>query len=283
MFYSSAPDSKITLHYDAEAYSHMDKPWDSIVRFLYVTLADLGWYKGTKEEVVMDVGCGPGRLTSQFILPCFPKLKKLIALDAVPSMIEMAKSLYPHTKIEYAVANFEDDSAVECWKQQVTKFISVHCFNRMKSQYDAFKRVYELLPPNGEAALFFLLHNGYYNAITKLTKDPKWHPYITLNVDECLPESHVKKYSSQHYKEMLEDIGFKVLHCQQVQNVTTFPTDEDYTNFLFSVSELVPCIPDSKIPDFKQDLFHYTFKENGRNTDGTPVDKTTTLELVIRK
>ncbi|GBN24993.1 hypothetical protein AVEN_201813-1 [Araneus ventricosus] len=230
----AVPDSKTTLHYDAEVYSQLDRPWDSIVRFLYVTLADLGWYKGTDEEVVMDVGCGPGRLTSQFILPCFPNLKKLIALDAVPSMIEMAKSLYPHPKIEYVVANFEDDSAVEWWKQQVTKFISVHCFNRMKSQYDAFKRVYELLPPNGEAALFFLLHNGYYNAITKLAKDPKWQSYITVN-------------------------------------------------FLFSVSELAPCIPDSKMADFKKDLFHYTFKENGMNTDGTPVDKTTTLELVVQK
>ncbi|GBM57236.1 hypothetical protein AVEN_90365-1, partial [Araneus ventricosus] len=50
-----------------------------------------------------------------------------------------------------------------------------------------------------------------------------------LNVEECLPESHAKKYSSLHYKKMLKDIGFKVLHCHQVQNVTTFPTDEDYT------------------------------------------------------
>ncbi|CAL1295214.1 unnamed protein product [Larinioides sclopetarius] len=270
-------------YYDAIIYSQLDKPWDSVVRFLHVTLADLGWYKGAAEEVVMDVGCGPGRLTSQFIMPCFPKLRKLIAMDALPSMIEVAKSLYSHPKIEYVVANFEDDSAVQCSEEEVTKFISIHCFNRIKDQYAAFKRLYELLPPEGEAALLFLLHNGYYDAIRKLAKDPKWQPYIPFNAEDGIPESQTKKYSSSHYERMMKDIGFKVLHCQQVQNVTTFPTDEEYINFYFSVSHLVPFIPDSKKEDFKKDLLLYTLKENGRNTDGTPVDKTTTIELVIKK
>ncbi|GFY59199.1 methyltransf_25 domain-containing protein, partial [Trichonephila inaurata madagascariensis] len=95
------------LFYDAEIYKKLDIPWDSVVRFIKVTLPQLGWSEG-EEEVVMDVGCGPGRLTSNFIFPCFPNLKKLIALDTVPGMIEAAKSLYPHPKIEYMVANFED-------------------------------------------------------------------------------------------------------------------------------------------------------------------------------
>ncbi|GFT91849.1 methyltransf_25 domain-containing protein [Trichonephila clavipes] len=96
------------LHYDAEIYSQIDRPWDSIARFLLITLPELGWGSSDQEEVVMDVGCGPGGLTSKYILPIFLKVKKVIALDAVSSMIDVAKSLNSHPKIEYAVVNFED-------------------------------------------------------------------------------------------------------------------------------------------------------------------------------
>ncbi|GFV63105.1 methyltransf_25 domain-containing protein [Trichonephila clavipes] len=88
------------LHYDAEIYSQIDRPWDSIARFLLITLPELGWGSSDQEEVVMDMGCGPGGLTSKYILPIFPKVKKVIALDAVSSMIDVAKSLNPHPKIE---------------------------------------------------------------------------------------------------------------------------------------------------------------------------------------
>ncbi|GFT09847.1 methyltransf_25 domain-containing protein [Trichonephila clavipes] len=99
------------LHYDAKTFNKLDRPWDSVVRFIQVTLPGMGWNKGEKEEVVMDVGCGPGKLTSQFILPCFPNLKKIIALDAIPGMIEEANYFHSHPKIEYAIANFEESSS----------------------------------------------------------------------------------------------------------------------------------------------------------------------------
>ncbi|GFQ90483.1 methyltransf_25 domain-containing protein [Trichonephila clavata] len=271
------------LHYDAKTYNKLDRPWDSVVRFIKVTLPGMGWSKGEEAEVVMDVGCGPGKLTSQFILPCFPKLKKIIALDAIPGMIEEAESSHPHPKIEYAVANFEERSSVIQWKGQITKFICIQCFNRIKNQENAFKTIYDLLPPKGEAALLFLLHNGYYNAILKIAEDPNWKSFFTVNVTDCIPESHLKKYSALHYKDMVKDVGFTIRYCREKQNVTTFANDEEYIEFYYSVCSLVPYIPPSKVDEFKRDLLFYIIEENGRNSDGTPVDKTTTLELVLEK
>ncbi|GFV21779.1 hypothetical protein TNCV_3484761 [Trichonephila clavipes] len=53
---------------------------------------------------------------------------------------------------------------------------------------------------------------------------------LTLNIEEYPPESHIKNYTSSHYKDMVEDVGFTVVYCKQVQNVTTFPSDEIYAS-----------------------------------------------------
>ncbi|GFR02558.1 jhamt [Trichonephila clavata] len=172
---------------------------------------------------------------------------------------------------------------MDLWKRQITKLVCIQCFNRMSNQKEAFRRVYELLPQQGEAAFVFLLHNGYYDALPILAKDPKWSSCLPLNIEVFPPESQVKNYSSLHYKDMVEDLGFTVVYCKQVQNVTTFPSDETYANFLYSLCELSPFIADDEKKQFKNDLLRYTLKQNGRNTDGTPVDRSTTLELVIRK
>ncbi|GFU43614.1 hypothetical protein TNCV_3728551 [Trichonephila clavipes] len=100
----------------------------------------------------------------------------------------------------------------------------------MADQKEAFRKIYKLLPPQGEAALVFLLHNGYYDALPILAKDPKWSSCLPLNIEEYPPESHVKNYTSSHYKDMVEDVGFTVVYCKQVQNVTTFPSDEIYAS-----------------------------------------------------
>ncbi|GFS59415.1 methyltransf_25 domain-containing protein [Nephila pilipes] len=243
----------------------------------------MGWSNGEEEEVIMDVGCGPGRLTSQFIVPCFPKLKKIMALDVIPGMIEVAKSNYSHPKIEYAVANFEDRSTVERWEGQLTKFICIQCFNRIKDQKKAFKTVYDLLQPNGEAAFLFLLHNGYYEAILKIAEDSKWKTYFTCNVTDCVPESQLKNYSAFHFKNMVQDVGFTIRYCRETQNVTTFSNDEEYIDFYYSVCALAPYIPENEVSEFKKDLLRYIIQENGRNNDGTPVDKTATIELILKK
>ncbi|GFU43610.1 hypothetical protein TNCV_3728511 [Trichonephila clavipes] len=62
-----------------------------------------------------------------------------------------------------------------------------------------------------------------------------------------------------------------------------FHINYSVTNFLYSVCELSPFIANDEKNQFKNDLLRYTLKQNGRNTDGTPVDRSTTLELVIRK
>ncbi|GIY33702.1 juvenile hormone acid O-methyltransferase [Caerostris darwini] len=95
------------MNLDPELYSIRAKPLDSIKAHFTKTLPQLGWGK-SGAEVVLDIGCGPGGITMQLVLPLFPHLKKIFAFDSLPNMIEFAKTNIFHPKIDYSVGDIEE-------------------------------------------------------------------------------------------------------------------------------------------------------------------------------
>lgn len=75
--------------------------------FLSSTVQKMDWTR-PEDDVVMDIGCGPGSSTKKLLLPSFPNVKKLIGIDVLPDMIEFAKKNNASEKIEYYVANIEN-------------------------------------------------------------------------------------------------------------------------------------------------------------------------------
>ncbi|GFU52261.1 methyltransf_25 domain-containing protein [Trichonephila clavipes] len=76
-------------------------PLESLKSFLSKKFPQLEWNQNSKEDVVLDAGCGPGGTTYQLALPLFPNVKKIWA-------IEFAKKHNSNPLIEYNVANLED-------------------------------------------------------------------------------------------------------------------------------------------------------------------------------
>lgn len=67
----------------------------------------MDWTK-EDQDVVMDVGCGPGNSIRNLLLPSFSKVKKVIGIDVKPEMIDFACKNNAHEKIEYHLADIED-------------------------------------------------------------------------------------------------------------------------------------------------------------------------------
>ncbi|CAL1298253.1 unnamed protein product, partial [Larinioides sclopetarius] len=119
----------------------------------------------------------------------------------------------PHPRITYAVADIEDRSTVQRWEGEITKLTAVHSFNWLKSQRRGFETVHGLLKRGGEAAFYFPLDGPYYDGMIVTGSDPKFRPYFQ-SAYYCVPESYYNNYDSLHYRKMLMDIGFKIIHCK---------------------------------------------------------------------
>lgn len=91
---------------DAPLYSeHRSMQIRDTELFIPTVIRKMDW---SQEDIVMDIGCGPGTSTRTMLLPCFPQVKKVVAIDVLPDMIKFAKENNAHEKIDYHVANIED-------------------------------------------------------------------------------------------------------------------------------------------------------------------------------
>lgn len=93
---------------DASQYSsHRSMQTYEAELFLSTTVQHMDW-SHPEEDVVMDIGCGSGDSSRDLIFPRICRVKKLIAVDIIPEMIEFAQKNTTHDRIEYHVADIEN-------------------------------------------------------------------------------------------------------------------------------------------------------------------------------
>ncbi|GBO14389.1 Juvenile hormone acid O-methyltransferase [Araneus ventricosus] len=270
------------MNFNAELYSPSFIPLESVKIFLDETLSKLYWNKSDEEEVVLDVGCGPGGTTSSLVLPLFPKLKKVFAIDIMQEMIDLARRKNSHPLIEYNVASIEDWSTVKHFEGKITKTVSIHCFQWLKNQLKAFQNIFRLLKTGGEAVIVLVLQSSFFATVLEMQNNPKWIQYFQ-DIDNCVADSHLNNHKTPYYKKMLEDIGFEILYSKEEVKIDVFASTEDYKRFFSSICVLVSYIPDAQKEEFKNDFIQALLKKNGLQNIGLPFHTGNMLELIIRK
>nr|UJH41148.1 juvenile hormone acid methyltransferase-3 [Pardosa pseudoannulata] len=266
---------------DAELYSgHHKMQRHDTALFLESVVQKMDW-SSQEQDVVMDIGCGPGKSSREMFLSTFPKVRKVIGVDVLEDMIEFAKKNNSHEKMEYHVANIEDRDSILKWSKQISKVISIYCFNWLTSQRKGFENIYHMLTPGGEAALLFVLSTPFWDSYQLHYDNPKWSKYLE-NKPSHIPESHFKRHGATFYRNLLQEIGFKVIICEDEKRVFAYPSDEDCRNSI-SVCPLTSHIPDELKPEFQEEVMRAFLQYNGRNSKGEPVLNYTVLSMLVKK
>ncbi|KAH7939936.1 juvenile hormone acid O-methyltransferase [Rhipicephalus sanguineus] len=104
----------------------------------------------------LDIGCGTGDFTRDWLLPRCSPCKRIVAVDASEDMLAYARLHCAHPSVEHDYLNIGDD--VNDFVKKYGKFNRIYsffCLNWVKDQARAMKNVSTLLTTGGECLLVF--------------------------------------------------------------------------------------------------------------------------------
>uniref|UniRef100_A0A0K8RF03 Putative juvenile hormone acid methyltransferase n=1 Tax=Ixodes ricinus TaxID=34613 RepID=A0A0K8RF03_IXORI len=174
---------------------------------------------------MLDIGCGTGEFTRNVLLPWSKPCRKMVAVDALPGMIEYAKANYPHPDISYAVLDAASRDISNFLKKH-GKFDRVYCFyclHWIKDQEVALANVGKLLKDDGECLFLFVSQFVFYDLWQEMASMERWRDIIGDPL-EIFPKSWNRelrpslKDVETSVKEMVADAGMDTISC------TVYPT-----------------------------------------------------------
>jgi trans-aconitate 2-methyltransferase len=132
----------LTIEWDASEYEAVSAPQTSWGANLLEVFLERGGMRG--DELVMDAGCGTGRVT-ELLLPHLPE-GRVLAVDASEAMVRAATERFarePRVRVEHGdLLHFE-------LEEQVDVIFSTATFHWIEDHNRLFERLARILKPKG--------------------------------------------------------------------------------------------------------------------------------------
>lgn len=160
-------------------------------------------------DSLLDIGCGSGDVTIDFILPIMPlNFSRMVGADLSEQMLLHAREHYPHPKITFDKIDIESD--LEKYMRNVEPFdhiTSFYCLHWVQNQKKAIQNIYNLLDAGGDCLLVFLGKNPIFEIYKELSKNEKWSKYMT-DVDRFISPYQYSKNPADDFGSVLFASGF---------------------------------------------------------------------------
>uniref|UniRef100_A0A6M2CMB9 Putative juvenile hormone acid methyltransferase salivary gland overexpressed n=1 Tax=Rhipicephalus microplus TaxID=6941 RepID=A0A6M2CMB9_RHIMP len=209
----------------------------------------------------LDIGCGPGTFTKDYLVPLSSPCKMLLAIDNSPSMIDFAKENSAHDNILYRVFNFGGSDATELLNAygHFDRIYSFLCFHYVKDELKAYRDIAKLLTPQcGECLVT--------SAIACEPVDAWLHMHLMERWRDVVPDPR-PVYSNQFrfdfdknmadaesgIRSVVSEAGLTCNECYLFETEWIFPDVNSCVDAFFGVSELFKSVPPTKIDDVKKE------------------------------
>ncbi|XP_023211409.1 juvenile hormone acid O-methyltransferase-like [Centruroides sculpturatus] len=180
------------------------------------------------EDIVLDIGCGPGKTTKNILLPKCPKVKKIVAIDIVPNYIKYARKTYFDQKIEYKTQDIiQRFDLKEIGKYgKVMSFYALHFVNDFKK---LFSTVFSLMKPGGYFFFVFIRKCPMFSIVRELSTHQEWMKYI--KTDEILASFALNqscKDLETEFNNYLSKFNLKVTKSKLEVKDVTFSDEKNF-------------------------------------------------------
>ena len=185
-------------------------------------------------EIVLDAGCGSGRLTK--ILSIKVPQGKVIAVDSNLSMIRLAKeNLTKFSNIEFIKM---DISEIIELKEKVDVVFSNAVLHWILNHKKIFEQFWEILKPDGQ----LLIQCGGYRNLTKtlnifnkVSNSKEFYNYFSYNKQDDIWNQTWYFAKKEDTEKLLQEIGFRNIQVFLEHKEAKFNNKEEYFIFIKTI------------------------------------------------
>lgn len=211
-----------------ELYKHVKSPQRRDVReFLEEFGGALNW-RSDGEDTLLDVGCGSGDMTTDFILPILPKnFKRLVGVDASKQLIQQAQQQNVQSKVffeQFDIGVDEQKQSLQHVKKPVDHITALHSFHWVKDHKQAIQNFYNLLKPNGDCLVLLVACCAVYEAWEQMAQSSKWSKYME-DVDRFMGRYQHSADPANEFGRLFRDCDFSEYRVEVRENCAVH---EDY-------------------------------------------------------
>ncbi|XP_070392862.1 juvenile hormone acid O-methyltransferase-like isoform X2 [Dermacentor albipictus] len=216
---------------------------------------------------ILDIGCGTGDYTRDFLLPrCLP-CDRLVGIDSSIQMIEYARRHSAHEKIEYELLDIGDDMTEFIGRRDhFDRVFSFYCLQWLRDQGAALKNVAALMRPGGECLLVFPASSQPGAVWRLLAEMDHWEKY-----SEFISKSHDikdEKEQMQYMSSLLSEAGL----CPSIlllPRLVTFDgcSEEDIIGAQMSLLPINHLVSNTERAQLLEDVTALVRKVHGPETD----------------
>lgn len=230
-------------------------------------------YHFPENSIVLDIGCGTGRLTQHIYNSLHGQDSRVDAIDKSEAMIEFAQTHYPGAGIEYQCRDVLQLDA----KEKYTNVIAFCSLHWAKQQEVALHKVYEALAKNG--ALLFALPSMYNDFIHHLRESVASSERWTVGNKRTRIDMY--SFKDDKYTGFLEALG-----CTDISvNTTDITAPFTDMSLLMTFIKGFPIFEDKNvdIDAFARDVVKQFKLEADKTEDGAYIFKSSIQVVKARK
>ncbi|MCB1112677.1 MAG: methyltransferase domain-containing protein [Chlamydiales bacterium] len=196
-------------------------------------------YSLSSNAIVLDIGCGNGRITSS-ILEKYPHVQ-ILGIDSSVDMIRFASQHFANGQMQFVVDRAEELKTVQ--PQSVDAIMSFSCLHWVMDQKSAYQSMYKALKPEGWMGLMFAaqtesddpLDHAYAQAIHE---DP-WQEYFFCDTTEV--DWNFAK--PEQIERELKESGFEVIYIGTQDFEHQFENVDRFKNWVLACAQQLKLLP----------------------------------------
>lgn len=210
--------------HNAELYQDANKMQRRDAEQLIKEYANILKWRPDGSDSILDIGCGSGDVTIDFVLPILPKnFRRLTGFDLSDEMVEYARNKYANPRITFE----QFDIGVHLEKQELRDVepfdhvVSFYCLHWVQNQREAVQNLHKLCKPDGDILLLVLAQHPVFEIYRRMARSKHWAKYMT-DVEYFVTPYQDSENKAEEFSKLLAESGFRNYTVDKREKEFTF-------------------------------------------------------------